>query len=241
MDLKTRSHQEEQLDNLSLSGNVLRKTLTSLRWINRLFGNHRQLGKAVLHHVKERFPDQNITIVDLGCGGGDCLLEISKKLKKNNVRATYIGIDGNKESIAHAIKQNTDPEHIRYETGDILDDNFILPECDMVISSHFIYHFKDIVLVQFLNKLISTPVEALIFSELYRNRAAYILFRASHWILPISKMAKKDGLLAIQRAFTIPEIEDILRRTVIKEYQVIKKPWFRMLVQVQGSKGNGQN
>ncbi|WP_394748696.1 methyltransferase domain-containing protein [Spongiimicrobium salis] len=235
LNLKKRSHKKEQLDNLELSGNSLHETLKSLKWINSLFGNHRQLGNAVLSYAKNNGNGRPITIVDLGCGGGDCILAIAKKLEKNTISATYIGIDGNAQSIAHAKAHNLRPEHIQYITADILNEGFKLPACDLVISSHFMYHFKDDLLVSFLKKIASEGKRMFFFSELYRSRLAYYLFKISHLILPISNMAKRDGLLAIQRAFTIQEMQTILEQSALKQYAVKKKPWFRMLVQAESA------
>jgi len=42
-------------------------------------------------------------------------------------------------------------------------------------------------------------------------------------------MAKKDGLLAIQRAFTKKELEMIIQQGNVQSYIVKKKPFFRMI------------
>ena len=233
MYLKKRSHKKEQLDNLELSGNTLHETLKSLKWINTLFGNHRQLGNAVLSYAKNNPDNRPLRIVDLGCGGGDCLVAISKKLQKHGVYGNYIGIDGNAESIAHAKAHNLEPDDIQYITDDILGENFKLPPSDLIICSHFIYHFEDEALVSFLKNIASEAKRTFIFSELYRSTLAFYLFKISHLVLPISKMAKRDGLLAIQRAFTIQEMDSILKKSALKQYIVKKKPWFRMLVQAE--------
>lgn len=236
MNLRERSYQKEQLDNLELSGKTLHKTLDSLKWINKFFGNHKQLGTAVLRYAKKnRDTNDPIKIVDLGCGGGDSLIAISKKLQEHGISAQCIGIDGNAESIAHARNRITNSNHIQYEVDDILNPNFEPPSCDLIICSHFIYHFGDNNLVLFLKKLTKLKVKALIFSELYRSPLAFHLFRVSHLILPISKMAKLDGLLAIQRAFTISEMQSILDEASLKKQSVKKKFWFRMLASAEVS------
>ncbi|MDH7445287.1 methyltransferase domain-containing protein [Aquimarina sp. 2201CG14-23] len=232
MNFHTRIHTPEQLDNLSLSGNELQKTLLSLKLINFLFGNHRQLTKSVLEFCSTHPTKETFHIVDLGCGGGDSIHQISKKLQQKNIRASFTGIDGNPESIAYAKSQYSKENIIKFEVKDIMDINFEIPDCDLIISSHFIYHFEDKALIQFINNIKSKKTKHIIFSELYRSKIAYVLFKFSSFILPISAIAKKDGLLAIKRAFTIRELRSIFNNSDVKNFRIYKKIWFRTIVKI---------
>ena len=101
-----------------------------------------------------------------------------------------------------------------------------------MISSHFIYRFDDMALVAFLKKLKSTSTRSIIFSDLRRSKLSMFLFKWLRHLLPISNMAKTDRLTAIQRSFSIEEMCKIIELSGISNYQVIKKPWFRMLVKI---------
>ncbi|WP_299431976.1 methyltransferase domain-containing protein [uncultured Aquimarina sp.] len=232
MNFRIRLHANEQLDNLSLSGTSLLKTLSSLKLINKLFGNHKQLTKSILEYCGAQPTTKPFQIIDLGCGGGDSIYKISNKLGKKSIQASFIGIDGNPQSIAYARSQYMKHDHIEFRTENILDTGFIIPQCDVIISSHFMYHFKDDELVKFINEAQQKGIKHLIFSELKRNKIAYFLFKFSSFILPISKVAKKDGLVAIRRAFTVNELESILNKSNVKNYSVGKKFWFRTLTKI---------
>ncbi|MFD2564168.1 methyltransferase domain-containing protein [Aquimarina rubra] len=232
MNFHARLHKAEQLDNLSLSGKVLLKTLTSLKLINILFGNHRQLVNSTLQYCRSKPEKKYFRILDLGCGGGDSIHSISQKLSQNGIQAYFLGIDGNQESIAYASSRYAHHDHIEFRTANILKDSFSIPECDLIVSSHFMYHFKDDELVTFIKKAKQKGIKHLIFSELKRSRFAYFLFKYSSLILPISKMAKKDGLLAIRRAFTIEELKIVLNKSDITNYTIDKKFWFRTLTKI---------
>ena len=229
MNSNLRSHQIEQLDNLSLSGSTLKKALSSLKLINSLFGNHKYLNTAIQQYCQIYPNKEQFHVVDLGCGGGDCIYAISKKAKKKGIKISFTGIDGNPQSISYAQSNNVDKGSIDFITTDILNENFELPQCDILISSHFIYHFEDDELVKFLQKVQSKNVKHVIFSELYRSRRAYYLFKVARHIMPISDMAKKDGLLAIQRAFSTEELKKIIVNSNIKNFKIIKKPFFRTI------------
>ncbi|MEW7290814.1 methyltransferase domain-containing protein [Aquimarina sp. 2304DJ70-9] len=232
MNPNIRLHKAEQLDDLSLSGSTLEKTLFSLKLINTFLGNHRQLGTAILNYCEANSTKKEFHIIDLGCGGGDCIRFISKKLKRHRIKVTFTGIDGNPTSISYATRNNLDIANIDFTTADIMDKDFTVPDCDILISSHFIYHFNDNDLIDFLRKIQSKKVKHIIFSELYRNKTAYHLFRFVSFVLPISDIAKKDGMLAIQRAFSIKELKRIIQSSAIKEFKITKKPFFRTITQI---------
>ncbi|GAA4277052.1 methyltransferase domain-containing protein [Aquimarina mytili] len=235
MNPQIRLRTPEQLDNLSLNGNTLKKTLNSLKLINIFLGNHRQLSKAVLSYCKSNHDRREFRIVDLGCGGGDTLRYISKRLKYHNIKATFIGIDGNPSSIIYAKERTIDTRNINFITANIIDKDFKTPDCDILISSHFIYHFEDSELTDFLKKIHSQKIEYVIFSELYRNKTAYNLFKLVSFVLPISDIAKKDGMLAIQRAFSIKELTNIIQNSTIEKYKISKKPFFRTITEIDPS------
>jgi len=228
-----RIHTKEQLDNLALSGEILTQTLGSLHYINRFFGNHKYLGKAVLQVAKKKKDISNLRIVDLGCGGGDCIRSIARKLSKHAINASFIGIDGNPKSIAYAFKESREFVNISYVHADILAPNFEIPDCDILISSHFIYHFKDGELIHFLHRLKAKNVRHIIFSELRRSTMARWLFTLAANVLPLTQMAKKDGLLALRRTFTSKELIAILQKSKVLHFKVVRKPFFRTLALIR--------
>ncbi|WP_159092101.1 methyltransferase domain-containing protein [Aquimarina sp. Aq107] len=232
MNLRIRLHNKEQLDNLSLSGKKLSKALISLKLINKLFGNHKQLAKSTLDYCIKNPNKKRFRIVDIGCGGGDSIYNVFNKLNNNGIQGDFLGIDGNPQSVNHANSLYAKKDHIQFEIGDILDPAFLIPDCDIIISSHFIYHFEDEELVNFIKRIQEKGIKHIIFSELKRSKTAYILFKYSSIFLPISKLAKQDGLIAIRRAFTINELENILNKSGVKKYTIRKKTWFRTLTKI---------
>ncbi len=232
MNSSRRLLQQEQLDDLSLSGQRLTETLSSLKLINRWFGNHRYLAKTLIRYCKKNSQATNWHIVDLGCGGGDCIQHLSKSLERHNIKATFTGIDGNKESISFAQSNTSVNTPVNFMVANILAKDFLLPECDILTSSHFIYHFDDQQLINFLKKTSSTKIKHIIFSELYRSKTSYFLFKTIRFLLPISQMAKSDGLIAIKRAFSIKELKSIIENSKATRFKIEKKPFFRMLVTI---------
>lgn len=222
----SRSAEKEKLDDLSLSGRELHNALRSLAWINKWFGNYRAMISSVLTVYKEQAAPVRIT--DLGCGGGDLVLALAKALQQKHIPFSITGIDGNAHALAYAREQCAAFANIAFVQADILADDFSIPPCDILISSHFVYHFTDCRLTAFLGNNLPRISQAVIFSELERSRLAMILFKAVGYLLPISKLARADGLLAIKRAFTKKEWLRILQKANIRAFRLKRVPLFRI-------------
>ncbi|MCG8331804.1 MAG: methyltransferase domain-containing protein [Chitinophagales bacterium] len=229
--MKNRATQPEQLDDLSLQGEVLHRALDSLAWINRYLGNRRKLAQAVWKIIKDNPTVQHFHIVDLGCGGGDILFEIAQLLQKKGIACSLTGIDGNGSSLKYAQEKNKAHPNINYLQADILHPNFSIPICDILISNHFLYHFSSSELVTFFKKNMPNIRLAFINSGLERNVWASRLFKWVSLILPISNLAKQDGLLAIRRAFTKQELRAILTQTSY-EFVLNRTLFFRLFLHV---------
>jgi 2-polyprenyl-3-methyl-5-hydroxy-6-metoxy-1,4-benzoquinol methylase len=220
----------EKLDDLALYGETLHDALQSLAWVNKWFGNHRAVIKAI--QVVYKKEDRPFSIVDLGCGGGDLILAVAKSLKQQKIEFTITGIDGNANSLAFAQKQCASFSEINFLQADILQNEFRVQPCDILISSHFIYHFTENAMIHFLRNNLSLVSTAIIFSELKRNSLAMCLFKFGGFLLPISKMAKEDGLLAIKRSLTKKEWLFILQAAEIGTYRLQSVPLFRILLTI---------
>jgi 2-polyprenyl-3-methyl-5-hydroxy-6-metoxy-1,4-benzoquinol methylase len=228
--MSERSYKIEKLDNFALQGETLRKALQSLAWINRWFGNYQAVIKAI--HTIDKTTDKPLTIVDLGCGGGDLMLAVAKSLQKRKIKFAITGIDGNANSLVFAQQHCAKFKEINFLQADILQNNFIVGPCDILISSHFMYHFADEMLVDFLKKNLPAVSRAIIFSELTRSRFAITLFKLSNFLLPISTLAKQDGLLAIKRSLNKKEWLTILQQAGIGTHRLQRVPMFRLLLTI---------
>lgn len=228
--MKLRSSEQEKLDDLNLHGEPLYKALQSLEWVNRWFGNHRSVIKAMHRIYKNK--ERPLRIIDLGCGGGDLALAVARSLRQHKIEFNITGIDGNANSLRYAKKKCASCSEINFLQADILDKQFSIAPCDILISSHFMYHFTTDALVDFLKNNISAISTAIIFSELIRNRLAMRLFTFSSFLLPVSKLAREDGLLAIKRSFCKKEWLAVLKQAGIGTYRLRRVPLFRILLTI---------
>ena len=102
VDLSKRSHQKELLDAEGISFNDIQQNMKELNIINTWLGGHAITVSAIKKFVGT---DKIISICEIGCGGGDNLRALEKWCKKNNISASFIGIDIKKACIDFAKKQ----------------------------------------------------------------------------------------------------------------------------------------
>lgn len=223
------------MDNLDLSGKELEQTLRQLAFINRSLGNTSSLIREVLKVIKENQLEE-VKIIDLGCGGGDVLTDLAKSLGKRDITYSLVGVDGNPHALEHARKESKDIPSLRFRQADILAKDFELEACDMLISSHFMYHFEENALIHFLRKHKKSVKYSILISELERNKWSFLLFRIFSPLLGFNHMVKNDGLTAIKRAYKQSEIQQVLSILGKESVQIIPKFFRRMIIKIDPKK-----
>lgn len=230
IDKQQRSLQKEQLDDLNLSGQKLHQTLDELAFINQFLGNYRAIRKAIFKVVSNT-SQTNFHIIDIGCGGGDVLIFLAKKFRKKSIKATFLGIDGNKNSLQYASQRAADFPEIQFQQADLLAADFQLPECDVLMTTHFLYHFDNHKVIRFLQQHSNQIKLAFLASELERNVIAYWCFQLFSPFLGFSKLTKEDGALAIQRAFSKKELKTLFLQNNFQKISIQRRAFFRLMVE----------
>jgi len=228
--LKSRSFIQEDMDNFALQGEALETTISSLSAINKYLGN----SNIILQVVKPMIlaSAELLRIVDLGCGGADILLEIAKYAASVGKKVDLIGVDGNPNIVDLAKRNSHAFPNLNFITADILHPDFELADCDILMSTHFMYHFTDRELIDFLQKQRTKIHRYIIFSELQRSLVSYCGFQVIGFLFRFSKLIIADGLKAIKRSFRRQELIDIFEQAGVGKHSIQWKWAFRYLVKV---------
>ena len=205
---KYRSTALEIMDNLSMKGKVLQKTLDQIAQINkRLGGNHLTING--LHTLlKAKSKNSTISIIDLGCGNGDMLRTVAAFGRKHNYTFKLIGIDANKYTVNYARDLSTDYPEITYIKLDVLSDAFLELEYDIVLATLFLHHFTDDESENLLQSLLTKATTGIIINDLHRCKTAYYLFKIIS-IFISNSMVRNDGAISILRGFKKRELNEI--------------------------------
>jgi 2-polyprenyl-3-methyl-5-hydroxy-6-metoxy-1,4-benzoquinol methylase len=228
-DFSTRSGGVEIMDDLECSGNVLEQTLLELELINKWLGGN-QITIDAIARLCRMAPGRQLTIADLGCGGGDMLRTIEAWGKKNNVDLKLIGLDANPNVIAFARKNIADRPHILFETVNIFSNDFLHREYDIVVGTLFFHHFTDHQLVSFFRQLKGRVKLGYIINDIHRHWLAYYSIKILTWLFSRSAMVKYDAPLSVLRAFRKMELIKILEQASPAEFAIRWRWAFRWQV-----------
>ena len=220
-----RTDEEEIMDDFSIDGPILNDALDKLAIINKLLGGNIVTLNGLKKLLKNQPKTKLITIVDLGCGGGDILRAIAKYGKNEGYNFQLIGVDANKNASDYAASLSIDYENIKFLHVDVFSEEFKTMHYDIVITTLFLHHFKEAQLLQLLNHLLKITTIGIVVNDLHRHRLAYYLFKLI--TIPVkNKMIIEDGLTSVLRGFKRKELVD-LSKQMNSSYQLKWKWAFR--------------
>lgn len=200
-----RTEEEEIMDDFSIGGALLHDTLDKLATINKLLGGNAITLNGLKLLLKKKSKEVPITIIDLGCGGGDILRMIADYGKKEGYIFRLIGVDANKGATDYATRLSSGYDNIQFIHMDIYSDHFTTLQYDIVITTLFLHHFKEHQLLKLLKLLLDNATTGILVNDLHRHQMAYYLFKLV--TLPVkNKMIVEDGLTSVLRGFKRKEL-----------------------------------
>lgn len=143
VDTSTRSTHPEIMDDFEMEGELLRRTLDRLDWINKWLGGNQITVDGLKNLLKGIPKDQVIKIVDIGCGSGDMLRIVAKYMRQEGRTVELTGIDANEFTVNYAREQSKAYPEIQFLCQTIPCDGFNNLEYDILMSTLFLHHFND--------------------------------------------------------------------------------------------------
>ena len=226
MNLKKRSFQKELLDGEGIPFPAIAQTMRELNTINTLLGGHAITLGGFKQLVKDK---KEITVCEIGCGGGDNLVAIVKYCQENKIKIHCIGIDYNTECIAFA-KQNV---YLKDNTEFICSDYSKVSfesNPDIIFSSLFCHHFTDEELVLQLNWMKEHTKLGFFINDLQRHWVAYYLIHILTQLFSKSDLVKNDASLSVARGFKKSEWQSLFSKAKIVNFHISWKWAFRYLI-----------
>lgn len=223
---KYRTDEPEIMDDFSLEGEELRDALDKIAKINQLLGGN----KLTLQGLKAILPKGSknlLTIVDVGCGNGDMLRTIADFGTQNGYNFKLIGIDANAFTVNHAEKLSTKYQNISYLCEDIFTMDAAEMDCDVVVCTLTLHHFKDDEIIEILNVFKKSAKLGIVINDLQRSAVAYRLFQLLCVIFGLNRMSREDGLVSILRGFKKEELVAFSEKLNFKKYSIDWKWAFR--------------
>jgi 2-polyprenyl-3-methyl-5-hydroxy-6-metoxy-1,4-benzoquinol methylase len=227
--LRQRSYQKELLDRNDIPFEDIKRNMQELDFINRKLGGHDITLDGIIDLIKNQIPsNSNLTVIEIGCGGGDNLRAIRNWAERIRFPVRLKGIDVNAECIAYArqSKRNRGIEFILSDYKEV----FFNSKPDIIFSSLFCHHFTDEELVYMLQWMQQNSRVGFFINDLHRHWLAYYCIKLLTKIFSKSYLVKNDAPLSVQRGFTRKEWKTIFREAGIRNFNCNWRWAFRWLL-----------
>lgn len=206
-----RSTEQEIMDDFSMEGELLRKTLDQLALINKWLGGNQVTINGLHTLLRTESNDAAISIIDLGCGSGNMLRAVADFGRKNNFIFKLTGVDANEYTVNYARKLSVNYPEISYIKMDVLSDEFSGTAFDIVLTTLFLHHFTNQEIENLLIPIVNKVRIGVVINDLHRSSAAYYLFKCVCFFIK-NPMVKKDGAISVLRGFKKNELNNISKK-----------------------------
>jgi len=216
-DFSIRTLLPEKMDEPGVSEKDIHQALQELEIINRRLGGYHVIFDAL---DKLEWNEQPVTIMDLGCGGGDMLRAISKWAEKNKRKVQLIGVDRNPIMTDYASHHAKSYPDIQFKTLDVFDDALMAEKADITMNSLFCHHFSNTELITLIKRMNQLASRAVIINDLHRHWFAYYSIKVITFLFSKTYLVKYDGPLSVARSLNRKEWKAILESAGIKDYRL---------------------
>lgn len=207
------------MDDLDCSGEVVIQTLKELDYINRKLGGNYISIQSLARLIPKNHTEE-VSIIDLGCGGGDILIEMAQWARKKNIKLQLLGIDANPTIIDYARGNCRGYPEISFEVINIWSDEFSARKFDIYHSSLFTHHFTEVELVKLFGICYGNCSLGIIDNDLQRHWFAYYSIKWLTGLFSSSKMVQNDAAVSVQRGFHRAELVSILQKAGIEQFKI---------------------
>lgn len=223
------AHAVEEMDLPGCDPVRLERTYAQFAVVNRAVSGWRGI---YLRQLRPRLrPGVQATLLDIGCGGGDVPVMLSRWAARDGLRLAVTAIDPDPRASRFAAERHaaTGVKFRQSTAAELAGEGLSF---DLVVSNHVLHHLAEEELPAFLAESAALCRGTVIHSDLRRSAGAYALFFAGSWPFTGSYI-RQDGLTSIRRSYTAAE----LQRVAPPGWTVVRKAPFRNLLVLTNNPG----
>ena len=230
IDLKYRSYKAELLDAENIPAADIALNLKELEFINKHLGGHAITIRGFKKLLGNR---KQITVCEIGCGGGDNLNAIAAYCKKKNIQVSFIGIDIKDSCISYA-KENCKGLQVEWICKDYRLAEFN-EQPDIIFNALFCHHFRQGAVEEICTWMYKNSKLGFFINDLQRNPIAFYSIKWLTQLFSNSYLVRHDAPLSVARGFKRKEWLQVFAATKIP-FTAIRWVWaFRYLIIVDKS------
>jgi 2-polyprenyl-3-methyl-5-hydroxy-6-metoxy-1,4-benzoquinol methylase len=224
-----RSYKKELLDREDIPFTDIKRNMQELDFINRNLGGHEITLDGIVALIQQTPTfNKQLTIVEIGCGGGDNLRAIKKWAAHIKLSVSLTGIDINEECIVYAKSQLRNND-IHFIHSDYRLAGFEAKP-DIIFSSLFCHHFTDEELIEQVKWMRGKTSLGFFINDLHRHPLAYYSIKLLTQLFSRSYLVKNDAPLSVQRGFRKQDWQALFQQAGIENYTCTWRWAFRWLV-----------
>jgi len=201
IDFYQRKNTPEIIDGNEYTVHEYLQWLKQLSVVNHLTQSCRFTVQNIEQLLKTTKTTQAITLLDLGCGGGDTIIEILRWNHKKKYPLRVMGLDNNPHCLDF-LNKRLKQENLTAELilGDGLE--FIKThQVDIVINSLFTHHLNDTQIVALLAFMSNHVNLGFVINDLHRHWLPYLMVWAGSRLAGGNRLLKYDGPISVTRGF----------------------------------------
>lgn len=229
-----RSYQKELLDGENIPFPAIRQNMRELDVINTWLGGHGITLDGFKYLLQDR---KQVSVCEIGCGGGDNLFAIARWCNKNNIEVKLSGVDINGDCIAVA-REKLQAHHPQLIVSDFREVDFVNDRPDIIFSSLFCHHFTEKELLYMLQWMHRQSAIGFFINDLHRHILAYHSIKILTRLFSKSYLVKNDAPLSVMRGFIKEDWQQLLQQAGIASYRLQWKWAFRWLLVISSNKSN---
>jgi ubiquinone/menaquinone biosynthesis C-methylase UbiE len=207
----------ELLDTDSGSPAEIAASLSDLNRINRWFGGI-STTTSMIRQVAQELGASSLSMLEVAAGGGYVPERARRKLVRQGIELEVTLLD---RAPSHLVNGH------RSVAGDVLALPFHDSSFDLVGSVIFMHHLPPEHVIQSVNEALRVCRAAVIINDVVRHPIHLALVYAG---LPLfrSRLTHHDAPASVRQAYTVAEMQDLLRRTTAGRVEIYRHYLFRM-------------
>ena len=214
---------------------ALSDDLKNLRTINRYFGGLAAIRLALRRFLNEMPREKSVEILDFATASADHPVDIVERLRSEGRTVRVTGVDINPGMLDIARSRTSQYPNIRIERCDILNPHFPDKSFDIVICSLALHHFSRHDALNILRHMSRLSRVGIIVNDLRRSWiGAWTAWVYTH-LTTRNRLTLNDSYISVLRAFTDGELHELAGEAGLRQFAVVRRPFFRLVLTAQPS------